>query len=78
METEVESRTGAAKGVRSPLREAQRNGYRKAWIATGGLLRSLILIAAAQPALAATDRERPPHAGMERTTVGLHGEISQW
>ena len=28
MEAEVEARTGAAKGVRSPLREVQRNGYR--------------------------------------------------
>ena len=28
MEVEVEERTGAAKGVRSPLREVQRNGYR--------------------------------------------------
>ncbi len=27
MEAEVEARTGAAKGVRSPLREVQRNGY---------------------------------------------------
>ena len=28
MEAEVEARTGAAKGARSPLREVQRNGYR--------------------------------------------------
>ncbi len=28
MEAEVEARTGAAKGARSPMREAQRNGYR--------------------------------------------------
>ena len=28
MEAEVEERTGAAKGARSPLREVQRNGYR--------------------------------------------------
>ena len=28
MEAEVETRTGAAKGTRSPLREVQRNGYR--------------------------------------------------
>jgi transposase-like protein len=28
MEAEVEARTGAGKGVRSPLREVQRNGYR--------------------------------------------------
>jgi transposase-like protein len=28
MEAEVEVRTGAAKGARSPLREVQRNGYR--------------------------------------------------
>jgi putative transposase len=28
MEMEVEARTGAAKGERSPLREVQRNGYR--------------------------------------------------
>ncbi|GIX14741.1 MAG: IS256 family transposase [Paracoccaceae bacterium] len=28
MEAEVEARTGAAKGMRSPLREVQRNGYR--------------------------------------------------
>lgn len=28
IEAEVEERTGAAKGVRSPLREVQRNGYR--------------------------------------------------
>ncbi|MCB1328537.1 MAG: IS256 family transposase [Maritimibacter sp.] len=28
METEVEARTGAAKGARSPMREVQRNGYR--------------------------------------------------
>jgi len=27
-EAEVEAQTGAAKGVRSPLREVQRNGYR--------------------------------------------------
>ena len=27
-EAEVETRTGAAKGTRSPLREVQRNGYR--------------------------------------------------
>lgn len=27
MELEVEFRTGAAKGARSPLREVQRNGY---------------------------------------------------
>jgi transposase-like protein len=29
MEMEVEGRTGASKGARSPLREAQRNGYRE-------------------------------------------------
>ena len=29
MEAEVEVRTGAAKGTRSPLREVQRNGYRE-------------------------------------------------
>jgi len=29
MEVEVELRTGAAKGARSPLREVQRNGYRE-------------------------------------------------
>ena len=29
MELEVELRTGAAKGARSPLREVQRNGYRE-------------------------------------------------
>ena len=29
MEAEVEARTGAAKGMRSPLREVQRNGYRE-------------------------------------------------
>ncbi len=29
MELEVEARTGAAKGARSPLREVQRNGYRE-------------------------------------------------
>jgi len=28
MEVEVEARTGAGKGVRSPLRKVQRNGYR--------------------------------------------------
>ena len=28
MEAEIETRTGAAKGMRSPLREVQRNGYR--------------------------------------------------
>ena len=28
MEAEIEGRTGAAKGARSPMREAQRNGYR--------------------------------------------------
>jgi transposase-like protein len=28
MESEVEARTGAAKGARSPMREVQRNGYR--------------------------------------------------
>jgi transposase-like protein len=28
MEAEVEARTGAAKGARSPMREVQRNGYR--------------------------------------------------
>ena len=28
MEAEIEARTGAAKGARSPMREAQRNGYR--------------------------------------------------
>ena len=28
MEAEVEGRTGAAKGARSPMREVQRNGYR--------------------------------------------------
>jgi hypothetical protein len=28
MEAEVEARTGAAKGARTPMREAQRNGYR--------------------------------------------------
>jgi transposase-like protein len=28
MEAEVEVRTGAAKGARSPMREVQRNGYR--------------------------------------------------
>ena len=27
MEAEIEVRTGAAKGTRSPMREAQRNGY---------------------------------------------------
>jgi putative transposase len=29
MELEVELRTGAAKGARSPLREVRRNGYRE-------------------------------------------------
>ena len=29
MEAEVEARTGAAKGARSPMREVQRNGYRE-------------------------------------------------
>ncbi len=29
MKAEVETRTGAAKGVRTPLREVQRNGYRE-------------------------------------------------
>jgi transposase-like protein len=29
MQAEVEARTGAAKGARTPLREVQRNGYRK-------------------------------------------------
>ena len=29
MEAEIEARTGAAKGTRSPMREAQRNGYRE-------------------------------------------------
>ena len=29
MELEVELRTGAAKGARSPLREVQRNGFRE-------------------------------------------------
>lgn len=29
MEAEVEARTCAAKGARSPMREAQRNGYRE-------------------------------------------------
>lgn len=28
MEAEVEAQTGAARGTRSPMREAQRNGYR--------------------------------------------------
>lgn len=28
IEAEIEARTGAAKGARSPMREAQRNGYR--------------------------------------------------
>jgi transposase-like protein len=28
MEAEVEGRTGAAKGARTPMREVQRNGYR--------------------------------------------------
>lgn len=28
IEVEVEARTGARQGVRSPLREVQRNGYR--------------------------------------------------
>ena len=28
MEAEVEARTGAAKGARTPMREVQRNGYR--------------------------------------------------
>jgi putative transposase len=30
MEAEVEARTGAAKGARTPMREVQRNGYRAA------------------------------------------------
>ena len=29
MEAEVEGRTGAAKGARSPMRQGQRNGYRE-------------------------------------------------
>lgn len=29
IKAEIEARTGAAKGVRSPVREAQRNGYRE-------------------------------------------------
>ncbi|WP_186201906.1 transposase, partial [Jannaschia seosinensis] len=29
MEAEIETRTGVAKGVRSPSREVQRNGYRE-------------------------------------------------
>lgn len=28
MQAEVEARTGAAKGARTPMREVQRNGYR--------------------------------------------------
>ncbi len=37
MELEVEARTGASKGARSPLREVQRNGYRdRDWDARAG------------------------------------------
>jgi len=33
MEAEVEARTGAAKGARTPMREVQRNGYRdRDWV----------------------------------------------
>ncbi len=36
MESEVEARTGAAKGARSPMREVQRNGYRdRDWDVSG-------------------------------------------
>jgi transposase-like protein len=36
MEVEVELRTGAAKGARSPLRSVQRNGYRERdWVDEG-------------------------------------------
>ena len=33
MEAEIEARTGAAKGARTPMREVQRNGYRdRDWV----------------------------------------------
>jgi len=37
MEAEVEARTGAAKGARTPMREVQRNGYRDRDWDTGGV-----------------------------------------
>ena len=36
MDAEIEARTGAAKGARTPMREAQRNGYRdRDWVDEG-------------------------------------------
>lgn len=62
MEAEVEARTGAAKGVRTPMREVQRNGYRdRDWDTRAGRIALEIpKRARAATSPASWNREGPP------------------
>jgi hypothetical protein len=71
MDLEVELRTGAAKGARSPLREVQRNGYRdRDWVDEGQeMVRGTISPRKARR----SDRAGDPEAAQEELPPELSG-----